>query len=52
MAAPRRCLLAIFRVFSLYQALRLYQLVDAKVAGGAKLLIEDGKKDRVELMMI
>ena len=34
------------------QALRLYQLVDAKVAGGAKLLIENGKNDRVEVMVI
>ena len=34
------------------QALRLYQLVDAKIAGGGKLFIEDRKKKKAELMVI
>jgi predicted transcriptional regulator len=35
------------------QALRLYQLVNAKIAGGGKLLIEDeGKKEKTELVVI
>lgn len=35
------------------QALRLYQLVDAKVAGGSKLFLEnEKKKEKAELMVI
>ena len=35
------------------QALRLYQLVNAKIAGGGKLFIEDEKKkEKAELMVI
>ena len=34
------------------QALRLYQLVDAKIAGGGKLFIEDKTKKRAELLVI
>ena len=35
------------------QALRLYQLVNARIAGGGKLLVEDEKKgERAELMVI
>ncbi len=35
------------------QAIRLYHLVDAKVADGSKLLIEDSaSKDKSELMML
>lgn len=34
------------------QALRLYQLVNAKIADGGKLLVEDGKKQKAELMVI
>mgnify|MGYP001040820309 CR=1 FL=1 len=35
------------------QALRLYQLVNAKIASGGKLLIEDeGKKEKTELVVI
>jgi hypothetical protein len=34
------------------QALRLYQLVNAKIAGGGKLFVEDEKKERAELMVI
>ena len=35
------------------QALRLYQLVNARIAGGGKLFIENGrKKEKAELMVI
>jgi predicted transcriptional regulator len=34
------------------QALRLYQLVDARIAGGGKLFVENGKKEKTELMVI
>jgi predicted transcriptional regulator len=34
------------------QALRLYQLVNAKIAGGGKLFVEDEEKERAELMVI
>lgn len=34
------------------QALRLYQLVDAKIANGGKLFVEDDKKQKAELMVI
>lgn len=34
------------------QALRLYQLVNVKVAGGGKLLIEDSKRDKAELIVV
>jgi len=34
------------------QALRLYQLVDARIAGGGKLFDENGKKEKTELMVI
>jgi predicted transcriptional regulator len=34
------------------QALRLYQLVNARIASGGKLFIEDEKKEKAELMVI
>ena len=35
------------------QAIRLYQLVDAKTADGTKLLLEDAeRRDRSELMVL
>jgi predicted transcriptional regulator len=34
------------------QALRLYQLVNARIAGGGKLFIEGRKKDKAELMVL
>jgi hypothetical protein len=35
------------------QALRLYQLVNAKIAAGGKLFVEDAKKkEKAELMVI
>jgi len=34
------------------QALRLYQLVDARIARGSKLFVENGKKEKTELMVI
>jgi predicted transcriptional regulator len=34
------------------QALRLYQLVDARIAGGGKLFVENGRKEKTELMVI
>ena len=34
------------------QALRLYQLVNAKIASGGKLFVEDDKKEKAELMVI
>jgi predicted transcriptional regulator len=34
------------------QALRLYQLVNARIAGGGKLLVEDGKNEKAELMVL
>ena len=36
----------------LRQALRLYQLVDARLTAGGKLYVEDGEKDKAELMML
>jgi hypothetical protein len=36
----------------LRQALRLYQLVDAKLAEGGKLFFEDQKKEKAELMVL
>lgn len=37
----------------LRQALRLYQLVDARLSAGGKLYIEDpGKKEKAELMVL
>ena len=36
----------------LRQALRLYQLVDLKLAEGGKLFFEDEKKDKAELMVL
>ena len=34
------------------QALQHYQRVNAKIAGGGKLFIEDEKKEKAELMVI
>ena len=34
------------------QALRLYQLVNVKIASGGKLFVEDRKKEKTELMVI
>ena len=36
----------------LRQALRLYQLVDVKLAQGGKLFFEDRKKEKAELMVL
>jgi hypothetical protein len=36
----------------LRQALRLYQLVDAKLAKGGKLFFEDQKREKAELMVL
>ncbi len=36
----------------LRQALRLYQLVDAKLGEGGKLFFEDQKKEKAELMVL
>ena len=36
----------------LRQALRLYQLVDVRLAEGGKLFFEDRKKDKAELMVL
>jgi len=36
----------------LRQALRLYQLVDIRLAEGGKLFFEDNKKDKAELMVL
>lgn len=36
----------------LRQALRLYQLVDVKLAEGGKLFFEDRKKEKAELMVL
>lgn len=36
----------------LRQALRLYQLVDLRLAEGGKLFFEDRKKDKAELMVL
>jgi predicted transcriptional regulator len=36
-----------------HQALRLYQLVNARIAGGGKLFVEDAKKrEKAELMVL
>jgi hypothetical protein len=34
------------------QALRLYQMVDARLARGERLFFEDEKKDKAELMVL
>jgi predicted transcriptional regulator len=34
------------------QALRLYQLVNAKILSGGKLFVEDEKKEKAELMVL
>ena len=34
------------------QALRLYQLVEARLAAGEKLFFEDGEKKKAELMVL
>lgn len=34
------------------QALRLYQLVDARLASGGKLFFEDSKKGKAELIAV
>lgn len=34
------------------QALRLYQLVDARLASGGKLFFEDSKKNKAELIPV
>ncbi len=34
------------------QALRLYQLVDARLASGGKLFFEDSKKSKAELIAL
>ena len=34
------------------QALRLYQLVDARLASGGKLFFEDSNKDKAELIAV
>jgi len=36
----------------LRQALRLYQMVDARLARGEKLFFEDGQKAKAELMVL
>ena len=36
----------------LRQALRLYQLIDVKLADGGKLFFEDDKKEKAELMVL
>ncbi len=36
----------------LRQALRLYQLVDARLAQGGKLFFEDDQKEKAELMVL
>lgn len=36
----------------LRQALRLYQLVDLRLAEGGKLFLEDSKKEKAELMVL
>ena len=36
----------------LRQALRLYQLIDIRLAEGGKLFFEDQKKEKAELMML
>ncbi len=36
----------------LRQALRLYQLIDVRLAQGGKLFFEDRKKDKAELMVL
>jgi hypothetical protein len=36
----------------LRQALRLYQLVDVRLAEGGKLFFEDQKKEKAELMVL
>ena len=36
----------------LRQALRLYQLVDVKIAEGGKLFFEDQKKEKAELVVL
>jgi len=36
----------------LRQALRLYQLVDVKLTEGGKLIFEDQKKEKAELMVL
>jgi len=36
----------------LRQALKLYQLVDLKLAEGGKLFFEDQKKEKAELMVL
>jgi hypothetical protein len=36
----------------LRQALRLYQLIDVRLAEGGKLFFEDQKKEKAELMML
>ena len=36
----------------LRQALRLYQVVDMKLADGGKLFFEDQKKEKAELMVL
>jgi len=34
------------------QALRLYQLVNSRIKGGGKFFVEDGKKDKAELLVL
>ena len=36
----------------LRQALRLYQLIDVRLAEGGKLFLEDQKKEKAELMVL
>jgi Ribbon-helix-helix protein, copG family len=36
----------------LRQALRLYQLIDTRLAEGGKLFLEDQKKEKAELMVL
>ena len=36
----------------LRQALRLYQLIDMRLAQGGKLFLEDNKKEKAELMVL
>ena len=36
----------------LRQALRLYQLIDVRLAEGGKLFFEDQKKEKAELMVL
>jgi len=36
----------------LRQALRLYQMIDARTSGGDKLFFEDDKKDKSEVVLL